>query len=318
MAKTIDASTRIDWIDWAKSLAIFLVVLGHLRNPIMGKLFCFHMPFFFILSGFLMKKRSFKEELKRSAHSLLIPYVIYNIYLLIYSYFTGELKPNYPLMMLIGNQWELSMACRPLWFLLSLFIMRVIYSLAGYKGSWIIALAGVVLIYIGKYTGIMKPQLNYFQVWEAFICLPFFMIGNSMKKHNWHKCLDSWKPVLKEIPLVAAFAAGVVISNMNGGVNIFRCSPGKDPMLFYISATLMAASLTILVYHLLNFRCSYIQLVSEGTLIIFALHQSMLWPLHGIMNGTLWMALAVATTAMLILSGLAWLSRKYCPILIGK
>ena len=116
----------MEWIDWAKFVAIFLVVLGHLPSPVGKYLFCFHMAFFFLISGFLAKRRPLKEELKRSAKALLLPYVIYNCFLLIYSYFTKELKPNYPLMMLLGNQWELSMACRPLWFLLSLFLVRIV------------------------------------------------------------------------------------------------------------------------------------------------------------------------------------------------
>ena len=37
---------RMDWMDWAKTIAITLVVLGHLRSDYNSYIFSFHMPFF--------------------------------------------------------------------------------------------------------------------------------------------------------------------------------------------------------------------------------------------------------------------------------
>ena len=50
-------ANRMDWVDWAKTIAITLVVFGHLRSDFMSYIFSFHMPFFLILSGFLQKRR---------------------------------------------------------------------------------------------------------------------------------------------------------------------------------------------------------------------------------------------------------------------
>ena len=183
----------MEWIDWAKFVAIFLVVLGHLPTPVGRYLFCFHMAFFFLISGFLAKRRPLKEEWKRSAKALLLPYVIYNCFLLIYSYFTKELKPNYPLMMLLGNQWELSMACRPLWFLLSLFLIRIVYALVGEKGSIWAALVCIALVYAGRAAEVLKPQNDWFQVWPAVICFPFFALGAQTRRLGLHKFSDGWK-----------------------------------------------------------------------------------------------------------------------------
>ena len=93
-------NNRLDWMDWAKSIAITLVVFGHILMPFSKWVFGFHMPFFFMLSGFLQKKRTVRDEAINSFKSLLLPYVIYNVYLLIYSLFTGEYASNYPLDML--------------------------------------------------------------------------------------------------------------------------------------------------------------------------------------------------------------------------
>ena len=74
---------RIQWIDMAKAIAIILVIIGHTvtfgtlpRNFI----FSFHMPLFFILSGYTMhlaaNKTDLVKHLKKNAIHLLGPAVV--------------------------------------------------------------------------------------------------------------------------------------------------------------------------------------------------------------------------------------------------
>jgi len=58
---------RFNWIDWAKTFGIYLVVLGHAFAPKEGIalearnfIYTFHMPLFFFLSGFLFKVKEDK------------------------------------------------------------------------------------------------------------------------------------------------------------------------------------------------------------------------------------------------------------------
>ena len=164
-------------MDWAKTIAISLVVFGHILMPFSKWIFGFHMPFFFMLSGFLQKKRTVRDEAVNSAKSLLLPYVIYNFLLLIYSLCTGEYTSGYPLYMLLGLQWNLSMACRPMWFLLSLFIMRMTYAALPRRGSGLLAAACILFVLLFHGAAPMTPQMNYFQIFEAVICFPFFVAG---------------------------------------------------------------------------------------------------------------------------------------------
>lgn len=56
---------RLNWVDWAKTFGIFLVVFGHSFNPsssewsweleLLNLIYSFHMPLFFFLSGYLFK-----------------------------------------------------------------------------------------------------------------------------------------------------------------------------------------------------------------------------------------------------------------------
>ena len=47
---------RIAWIDFAKGLAMILVVFGHVILPslLQNFIYVFHMPFFSVMSGFLL------------------------------------------------------------------------------------------------------------------------------------------------------------------------------------------------------------------------------------------------------------------------
>lgn len=71
--------TRIGWIDFAKGIAIILVIIGHtVTNPVIrGAIFSFHMPVFFILSGITMNwtlaNGSYCAKVKKLFQSLIIP-----------------------------------------------------------------------------------------------------------------------------------------------------------------------------------------------------------------------------------------------------
>ncbi len=66
-------------IDIAKGIAIYSVVLGHLDTGLKGQIiYLFHMPFFFIISGYFHKLDPQEGRyLRKKAISLLIPYFVY-------------------------------------------------------------------------------------------------------------------------------------------------------------------------------------------------------------------------------------------------
>lgn len=73
-------SVRYNWIDWSKSIAIFLVIWGHvpMQSETHTIIYSFHMPLFFLISGYLYNpKGTIKEELYKDLKTLLLPYLIY-------------------------------------------------------------------------------------------------------------------------------------------------------------------------------------------------------------------------------------------------
>ena len=89
---------RIAWIDNAKAIAIFFIVLGH-RLPsgeLCGYLYSFHVPMFFFLSGLTFSAdKSPQKYLKEKATRILIPYFAFSlvsiaIYCIIKVYFSQQ------------------------------------------------------------------------------------------------------------------------------------------------------------------------------------------------------------------------------------
>ncbi|MDR1895700.1 MAG: acyltransferase family protein [Prevotellaceae bacterium] len=79
---------RIIWIDIAKGLGIFLVVVGHVissGNILHHWIYSFHMPLFFFLSGICLNNdRIYTGFLYKRLKSLLLPYLYFGILLTIF------------------------------------------------------------------------------------------------------------------------------------------------------------------------------------------------------------------------------------------
>lgn len=146
---------RVAWLDAAKFIGIFLVILGHIDvktygffslNDFIG---VFHMPLFFFLSGLTQKNLSFKESLKDAARKLLVPYAVF--YFLnwlwwlpvsclrhpeIYSsvFYDGVVRSFLGFLLTNNCTTKFSvMADWPLWFCAGLFWCKVLYSLVKNK-----------------------------------------------------------------------------------------------------------------------------------------------------------------------------------------
>lgn len=71
-------SKRIAYLDIAKGIAIFCVIIGHMDNRVIQNIvFSFHMPLFFLLAGFFIKRvKPWTEIVPQKARRLLLPYAL--------------------------------------------------------------------------------------------------------------------------------------------------------------------------------------------------------------------------------------------------
>lgn len=188
---------RIDYIDIAKAIGILLMILGHCSvipyMPYRHFIFTFHMPLFFILSGYFYKKKNIKISLKRDAKHLLIPYFAtcgaIIILTLVVCIIKGQYKPMLSIIAasLIGSGSPHSClylsqlpSIGAIWFFPALFVCKNVYnSLAVYdiKKRLIYSITiYVIATIIGRYI-IFIP----FSILCGLSAIIFYAIGDYIK-----------------------------------------------------------------------------------------------------------------------------------------
>ena len=194
---------RYDFIDIAKGVGILAVVWAHIL--LVGWthkiIYAFHMPLFFFISGFLFNENkypSFHAFLVKRIKRLIIPYSIYSIVTwgiwALFRYVRHDMVKSYwmPLLQTVIAQGSGTYLVHnsALWFIPCLLAVEIMYfhiMKLGWKKAmvvcWGFAILEMVLAhYLGKaYLDNMPWNLD-----AAFLALPFYSVGNTMKKYlNW-------------------------------------------------------------------------------------------------------------------------------------
>ena len=300
-----------------------MVVLGHMR-VLVGKplIYMFHMAFFFILSGYLYKCNSLGKEIGKSSRSLLLPYLCFNVILLGVSLAVGDFESGMIRNILLCN-YELFPVryFSPLWFLVSLFWIRLICSVVDdkfYPYLAVVVIAISAVLFYGHKLPLDKEP-DYFQWATTCICFPSFVFGYFLHRKNWLSLPDKIQSgVLRHGILLVAILIMVLTGKFNGRVNVFTCAVGKDILLYYLVSTIISYVAIYYISKCLRKPNTIVEYISMGTILILALHISMI---DGMSFGIHMNSLLSIVLAVIILSlstGMIVLSLKYFPFLLGK
>jgi len=218
--KEILRRKRLVWIDYAKGVAIFLVVYHHafiglessgvsvnswLINTNMI-VYSFRVPLFFILSGLFIKrglsKRGLKKYIFYRSRILLYPYILWAFLQITISYFVQPYI-NFPW------HWQsyLYLLYEPkstgqLWYLLALFNASILYVIVNTKlkigdtGQVIFAVILYILVPLVIFNSMLQELfINYIYLVLGTV-ISKFILNDSNKKY-----LASYKTFLMLIPL---------------------------------------------------------------------------------------------------------------------
>lgn len=336
------SSVRYAFIDYAKIIGIWIVVLGHytyaqdvefVNNGVWHLMFdvtLFHMPLFFIISGMLYKPTDIHETIKKGWTQLLVPYLIMATIGLLLEFFLG----HFNIMILLkgiagiisGNDMpRASMSyTRPLWFLYALFLIKMYMSInkelkCGLGGA-IGALLGIVILYWGNKL--------WFRVDSALSGFVFFYIGYSLKD-LWIR-IDRisiiWKIALVFfclIILVLTAMWNIDYETSSGALSLNMIRAGKYPFLFLISGivgTIMILSIGSLLSTVVN-NCSYCKSISNGTIVLLGFHMMVyifiIKPIFNVSDNII-IVIGLSTLNFLICVCVAMICNKYFPALLGN
>ncbi len=221
---------RLDSIDILRALGIILMVMGHVDFG--GKfdryIHTFHMPVFFLISGFLFTSKKDTNLIKligKRAKRLLIPYVVYALinYLFWILLVKNELKDFYtPLIRIFTYNTRGLPICGALWFITALFFAETFYLIIDRIISNNI-LRSVVVLTVSVGTSFLQNMTEFrlpLTLDIAVVCMGFYEIGRVYKESS-HKLENLLHRPISYIFCGGVFAvANLVLAFVNGYVNI--------------------------------------------------------------------------------------------------
>lgn len=278
--------TRITWVDNAKAIAIYLVVLGHFHYsyaplPFKGVIYAFHIPAFLFITGFLLP-----ESFRGMAPGRFLSRYI-GLYLRAYVFFSaiaiaiwwaaecagarGIVSP-WPaiagaLYGISGQGGGLVHHDAPLWY----FPFLVTAMLAAYLVTRVPAALGAILLVLYAALGFLYsgPRLPW-DLELGGIGGSFILAGHLFRRHLHPRLAPRLGAGANWILVPVLLAALVWLARANGQVNINGAEFGDNPILFYLAA-LTGIALLVLVSALLP-ASRLATRISLDTLTIFALH----------------------------------------------
>ena len=342
----VEYEKRQWWVDYAKFIAIFLIVFVHLVHEQFGSVLesygiiynylmfgsMFHVPVFFFVSGYLYKVISPKIALKKYFKRLFIPFIFFTvlgivIYMAMKGYYTGDL-----LIPKLLNLLKASLISKPnlfpmgnytIWFLLALFNVFIIFSLLKHyikKDLLVlipIILLNIILVIIKSFGIYLYLSLD-----SAILGLTFFYGGYLFRKYN---LIEFFKNNYINILLFLVFLGfALIIFYLKSTFSMQAATWSGNFLLAYIGAFSGIFMVVAISSILSKLKYKLIYLISISTLTIMGLERFLrngfyvFWK-GFVLNGYPIIGLFVITLLVLLSSVLAFkLLNKFCPELIGN
>ena len=261
---------RLDYLDYSKGIAIILVVLGHIcsKGNIKTYIYSFHMPLFFIISGYLFNYsnvKSFKEFINKKIKAYLIPYLTFSAVNILGYYILSGLS----FIVLRNNLLETIKFCGigALWFLPVLFIAESIFMFCKINSKKFIY---SVLIFVGVSGIVLSIWIltrNFIALIliRSMISLIFITIGYSL-------CNVIKNVNLKWYQIAIITLLNILLAMINGYVDLWGIQ-FNNIFLYFINSILGSLNIIFISKKIASKLLSF---WGRNTLIIMGTHQLIL------------------------------------------
>jgi fucose 4-O-acetylase-like acetyltransferase len=292
---------RLTWIDYARGIAIILVLYRHVFEGIKESglpvqqymyleyanifFFSFRMPLFFIVSGIFvtasLQKRGVKNFIEMRARTVLYPYFVWailqiTIQIFFSKYTNGHSTPqNYLYLLYDPRQVD------QFWYLYALFNVAVLYVLAkqklGITPIWNFVI-GIIFFFLSAL--IHQKHINLGFVSDILHYYMFFAIGDVISRYitdrNNFKYFESWKLLLALLlPFVAAQFFFLKENMLHANVEKYEYVEYFQPFYFVVIALTGCAfiiNLTFVLQKLKLKALSWLPELGRHSLYIYVAH----------------------------------------------
>ena len=280
MEKKIRNLGEIEWVNILKGFGILMVVVGHMTESQSksGQLiYLFHMPLFFLISGYLFKPdKDLKNYFRKKSIHLMLPYISFLIliYLIpqIVLMFIDHNPSFYNLLHivktgLVGGR-ELKGSAGTLWFISCLFLSQQLINILVSKYSAKLATCLVIFFFILGYI----HSIFFRQYWlplgldVVLGAVPIFYIGYIFKSYEMHIHLIVPASIIALLSIVIIFKEYLLAYDMKSAnygfplisiifalsinyVLIYICKLFRNSKLVSLVISIGNASLIIMTVH---------------------------------------------------------------------
>lgn len=307
-------ASRVLFIDIARIYGVAFVYYGHIIESYMKAgsavaatqykfVYSFHMPLFFILSGYIAKEQlantEFSLYLKRQVASRLVPYLFLSILLILPTFWTTGFTAGLELPTIEGYVKGISATVLagfpyfniPTWFLICLFVVEMMHYVSS---RFLTSNSRIILIACGYYligsilawnAGFLRPTnilsqhgkiFPYFMILEAFTGYSLYLVGVYLRRNDF---------LARKTPISTCFLVALACLvllyftyDLNKGMFIIPfydavvlvASSHGNPILFPLTAVM--GSVLIMVLAKLTAESKVLLFLGGNTLVIFGLN----------------------------------------------
>lgn len=350
MCQISNNKERISWIDVARGICIFAIVLGHtLKNSLLRTYtLSFDVPMFFFLSGFCYRHTyCMKNYFQKKIKTIVIPYFGFSIFSILVFGIAGKVVEQLNaimdcsighnlVVMIYGNSKpDIMKYNSPLWFLTCFFSVLVMsyaieWTMRRFRNSNIMRGIGIiVLIFLGG--GISRPEIVLpWHLETAVSMLVWFELGILIKNYSINKTpvILSNNAWLSLIILVTGGVFCFVNRSIVGTSLQVRQDVYGNYFLYYLSA-LFGIYGFCKVAKMISSNC-IIEYCGRNSLVILALHKFPVLLFQEIVpftrellknSNTFWgtvcgVMVSIASISIALIGG--EIIRTICPFMIGE
>lgn len=323
---------RIKWIDNARGLCIFCVLLAHCNadHTILHQLYTpWFLVLFFFISGFLYKTKTLKEDIVRLVKKLVIPYFLLSIIIFLIGIDNWKAAINHDYFYLF-DKIQTILIGRHLWFIPCIIMVQLYFILLSHTvmktrlSKFVFMILTLCSVYLIKNeTGYVAP----YSYDIALFALSFFIMGSiykSVSEDLSNRCSAVFsylsKPHVSVCIFILYLAISYLLQNTLDMEFHFADNFYKRPLLFITLAITGIVTVSMVAN---SFSAKYLQFLGENSLTAFAFNGKayaasfiFMKYLVGI-NSTLYAIILCFMEGVLLLL-LAKLINKYCPFIVGK
>ncbi|UAY51327.1 acyltransferase family protein [Ferruginibacter albus] len=333
---------RLTWIDYARGIAIILVLYRHVFEGIKASgisvekyislehanimFFSFRMPLFFIVSGIFvagsLAKRGLADFAVTKVKTILYPYFLWGglqitLQLVFSKYVNAQRSPvDYLYLLYLPRKVE------QFWYLYALFNVSVIYAFVKAKfklTAFQNIIIGAILFYVssiiyvfhyGAALGFVLDILHYYLFFAIGDAISSFM--NDRKNFHW---FESWKTLLVLlVPFIISqvyFLHQSISYAMQDNDTRYESFEYKEPLVYILIAMIGCAFIACIAFMLQKSKTlNWLQFLGRHSLYIYVSHVIVFASLRVVLTK----ALHIYNVPVLLLSGI--IAGGIVPILL--